>query len=352
MNILEENPWCVREDDALTPSTLNAIFGYAKACVDDVKANRYLAFPLVFSFVETTSSALTQASTTMLEFRFTPPAPMIVDRAFLHANLTSSAEVRVNIRTTGGATPDGVVTPWLSTGGAVAAVGVDTTDIATERFSLAANTTYAITVSTPVGGATFSLARFDVVLHMRVDRWAVSGEPVAEFVPFTEATGRDPDAVNAVQTAFTTNAIGPIATPIVDGDDGLPIPVLFSVPGLSSANTLLTDRRYYLPLANGSDAKQRLTHLQVFIAPNVAAGATTVTVNVLNAAGSTVGTASASSSGGTTAIVGGTLTALGISLNGTLAADPATVAKDFSLRFVSSSATACRRAWAVAWISR
>lgn len=202
--------------DVVDPADLNALLLYGSEALADVASKRYAHGILPLQFSKTMATPYDEVlSTEMRTLRFKCPVTCVVERAFLSANMVSSAEVTVDIITGVSTVPAGGTTPWLSTVGAlvddvvsttgiIASAASTVTAINTNRILLVAGTEYEVVVST-VGAATFDLYRFDVILHVVTDRWQPAGaEAVPAYAPvlLTDADPRDADEVVATAADF------------------------------------------------------------------------------------------------------------------------------------------------------
>ncbi len=318
------------DGDILPPDDVNALYLYARDAVIDVASKRWAKSIFPIQCVQVVGTTIDEASGALLVHRFKCDKTCIVERVFLNANMTSSAEVTVAIIATGGSTPTGATVPLLSTGAAVVSAATATTDVNTDKFVLTAGTEYSITIAT-AGGATFDLHRCDITLHLAVDRWTLAGTTsVPDFDPtlLTDASMCDAAVIVANNSALTTEA-AKFAAAL-----GAPMPMVFHVHNfvIATARGLCIVKRIY-----------------VFADMNAAGGAAdTVTASLLNAAAVSQATAVADVNG--VAYAAGDSGALAIVLNG---ADAATTASDFSLVLANNdAANTCNRATVIIWVAR
>lgn len=264
--------------DILSPDDLNDLWLYSKDCVDDVKQKRFAITPLPLQFVEAVDTPYTEAmNIEERTFRFKSPFPVIVTRGFLHANLVSTAAVKVDIVPAAGGTVPGCTSPFLTTGGAVASASVDTFDENVDKFVLAKDTEYLIKVTTT---GTFTLNRFDVILLLATDRWASSGTPSPpDFAPtlVRDVDNRDATVVNANNTALTTEANKFAA------NKSAPMPMMFVKHGMLSG-TSANLRTFRVPLVDVVRCRMRAVRIYVF-AYMAGVGGGTVTADLQNSAG-------------------------------------------------------------------
>lgn len=343
MKVLTTAPYNIVTGRTVTPTGLNAVFGYPKAALDEVTSKRWCIETLPLHFVPSLNASFAPTESSSTEhrtIRFTPRDTMIVDRAFLTANLVSTGEVVANITDAAGFTVSGATTPWLTTSAAQASAAVDVTDIATERFTLTAGTTYLVTVSATTG--TFLLSRFDIVMHVRVDRWGGS-VPTVAAPNFTDASMRDASAVAALQSAYQASMA--LALTGISG-----LPVMFTVPRLSSGMLLTPELRTIpFPAASAGTTKAVLRQLELVVAPQNS-GSTTITVDVLNGAGTVFATTSVTYASTTAAQT--SLVSTATTLTGTTVGAAADSAQDYSVRFTSNNATPCHKAYAILTFAR
>lgn len=348
----------------MPPEDINAVLLYGLEALDDVAQKRFQRSPLPLPFVTDVGAAYTQASNVEVRtYRFTCPVTCVVERAFLHANMTSNAETVWNIVTAAGAVPAGATVPWLSTKGAVvfdntALVGAvsadgviasaanDVEDNNPDRVLLVAGAEYKITVSSPTAG-NFTLERADIILHVITDRWqqgANTDSPI--FLPTLNRDGDlDDTAVNLTDTLAAFNvAVATLATHLE-----APAPLLFVRHGLLSG-TGANIRNFTIPLADPNRSKCRVTKIYGYA---FVAGACTIKFILKNAAGVTQAEVDVVCAGAgffsSGALAAGALPA---SLVG-IAGDPAVGANDWTLEMQNTSAVNDgTKVYSLVWVSR
>ncbi len=338
------NPLTFVDGDILPPSDVNALYLYARDAVSDVASKRWAKSVLPIQCVQVVGTTIDELSGALLVHRFKCPQTCIVERVFLNANMTSSAEVTVAIIATGGSTPTGATVPLLSTGGAVVSAASTTTDVNTDRFVLTAGTEYSITIAT-AGAATFDLHRCDITLHLAVDRWTLAGTTsVPDFDPtlLTDASLRDAAVIVANNSALTTEA-AKFASALT-----AVMPMVFHVQSFVSG-TDADLRTITIPRIATARGLCIVKRIYVFADMAAAGGAAdTVTAALLNAAAVSQATAVADVNG--VAYAAGDSGALTVALNG---ADAATTSADFSLVLTNNdAANTCNRATVVLWCAR
>lgn len=331
--------------DVLPPEDLNALYLYARDAVADVASKRWAKSIFPIQCAQIVGTAVDETAGALLVHRFKCPQTCIVERAYLSANLTSAAEVTIAITaTSGGATPTGATTPWLTTKGAVASAATDTNDINTDRFVLTADTEYSITIAS---SGTFDFSRLDITLHLAIDRWTLAGTTsVPDFDPVlvTDASARDATVVVANNAALTTEAGKFAASP------GAVMPMVFHVHNFLSG-TDADLRTITIPRISDARAKMVVKRIYVFadMAANGGAG-DTVTADLQNAAGASQATAVADVNG--VAYAAGDSGALTVNLHGS-GVSAATVADDFKLVLTNNdAANQCDRATVLVWVAR
>lgn len=332
--------------DVLAPEDMNALYLYARDAVSDTASKRWAKGILPIQCAQIVGTTITQASGALLVHRFKCPVTCIVERAFLSANMTSDAEVKVSItETTGGATPSGATVPWLTTMGAVTDAATDTKDINTDRFVLTAGTEYSITIAPASGN--FALSRFDITLHVAVDRWTLAGTTsVPDFDPtlVTDASARDATVVAANNAALTTEA-NKFASAL-----GAVMPMVFHAHNFVSGTD--ADLRT-IPIPRIASARGKMVVKRFYVFADMAAAggaADTVTADLQNAAGASQATAVADVNG--VAYAAGDSGALSVSLDGA-SVSAATTTDDFKLVVSNNdAANQCNRATVILWVAR
>lgn len=343
MKVLTTQPIQFTAGDDLSPEDLNALYNYGRDSLTDVASKRWAKGAVTFQYVTDVSNAYTNiTSTESLTCRFTCPQTCVVERAFLSANLTSANEVSVSfIDTTTGLAPTGATTPLLSTDAAVASSLVDVTDINVDRFVLVAGREYTIVVA---GAGVFSLERFDVTIHVAVDRWTLAGTTdVPLFLPtlVTDASFRDATVVVANNAALATQSAKLAA--------GLTAvtPLYLCTKGfvLGTAAAL---RTHQLPRQDSATTQRVLKRIYLYAEVTGGGGAVTVSATLLDQAGATLLTVS----GFTGSQISVDSGALSTSFVTALAGAAADSTKDYSLVFAITGAKTCTKAQALLWFAR
>lgn len=332
--------------DALVPADLNALYSYARDAVADVASKRWAHGIVPIQCVQLVGTTITQASGALLVHRFKCPVTCIVTRAFLSANMTSDNEVTVAITATaGGATPTGATSPWLTTRGAVTSAATDTEDINTDRFVLTAGTEYSITIATASGN--FALSRFDVTMHVAVDRWTLAGTTsIPDFDPtlVTDASARDATVVSANNTALTTEA-NKFASALT-----APMPSVFHVHNFLSGTD--ADLRT-IPIPRILSTRGKLVAKRIYVFADMAAAGgagDTVVADLQNAAGASQASATADVNG--VSYAAGDSGAISVTVDATNVS-AATVADDYNLVVTNNdAANQCNRAKVIIWWAR
>lgn len=362
MKVLTTNPTAFITGDVFSPSDLNAAMNYAAAAVADVASKRFQHSFLPIPFVEDMATGYTQASSTEERTqRFICHKTCFVDRVFLSANLVSSAEVTVDITLAAGGVPAGSVSPWLSTKGAtltslsgaattsttgiIASANDDVTDLQIERVLLVAGTEYLITVATT---GTFTISRFDVILHLVVDRWTLAGTtdvPSFQPVQYTDSITDDQNVVNG-NVALLDAKAGAFL-----GASGACTPALFLLHNLvgGGAPTAANLRTLTLPRFDSARAQSKLVRVYLFVAMD-AAVTTTITLQVIDELSNVLATITAALVAQAQKTVDSGV--LAISMTAATPAISSTVAKDYQLIFSSNNANNARKVAALLWFSR
>lgn len=346
MKVNTSHPIRTATGHLLAPEDLNQIFLYGKDCLDDVVTKRFCETLLPIHFVQDVGTPYTNAmGAEQLRFRFTCPVTCTVLRGELSANMTATADVQVNITDTGGSTPSGCTTPWLSTPTAgVASAATVTSDLNNDSFELTAGTEYRISVSST---AAFSLERFDVILHVRTDRWTLAGaESVPTFSPvlFTDASAPNATLVSANETSLAAQAA------LLSANTYAPSPMFFTKAGILSA----TDAdicKFVIPRFLSTRAASVIRRVYLYAVMNAAGGAgDTITAIVRNAAGDPQVTVTADVNGVSFRSADSGNLAIALSTTGVSAA---TTTDDFTIEFANNdAANNCLKAYALVWVSR
>lgn len=327
------------DGDILVPEDLNALYLYARDAVADAASKRWAKSILPIQCVQIVGTTITDTSGALLVHRFKSPVTCIVERAFLSANMTSSAAVTVAItETSGGATPAGATVPLLSTGEAITSAATDTADVNTDRFVLTAGTEYSITIAS---SAAFALSRFDVTLHLAVDRWTLAGTTsIPDFDPtlVTDASMRDATVVAANNTALTTEA-NKFASAL-----GAMMPMVFHAHNILSG-TDADLRTFTIPRIASARARAVIKRIYVFADMAAAGGAGDVVT-------ATIGASVATADVNGVAYAAGDSGVLAVSLDGA-AVSASTTGDDLEIVLNNNdAANTCNRATAIVWLAR
>ncbi len=327
------------DGDILVPEDLNSLYLYARDAVADVASRRWAKAIFPIQCVQVVGTTIDELSAALLVHRFKCPVTCVAERAFLNANMTSSAEVTVAIIATGGSTPTGATVPLLATGGAVTSAAIDTTDTNNDRFVLTAGQEYSITIAT-AGAATFDLHRCDITLHLAVDRWTLAGTTsIPDFDPVlvNDASARDATVVAANNAALTTES-AKFALALT-----APMPMVFHVHNFVSGTDadLRTITIPRIATARGKCVIKRIYLFADMAAAGGAADTVTATIGAGVATADVNGVAYAAADSG----------ALSIALDGAVSA--ATTGDDLSLVLVNNdAANTCNRATVIVWVAR
>jgi hypothetical protein len=349
MKVLTSQPIAFETGDTLAPEDLNAVFLYAKDALEDVSSKRWAEGMIPFPFVEDVGTAYTQAmNVEERTYRFTCPVNCVVKRGYFSGNFTATPAagdtvgLRVDLTDTGGAVPAGATAPYLQSGAtAVASATTDTSDSNLERVALTGGTEYKFVVSIAAGGV-FTLNRFDVVLHVDVDRWSVSGSlaiPNFDPTPFVDGVaGGNAATVAALQTSLNTEAAK------LANAKTAPMPILLAVRHNFTNATSINVTRFTIPRVASARAKMVLKRIYIYA---YTAGATTVRGILRDQAGAQIG-------GNIDCVVAGTQAskdsgALSVALDGGVSA---TTTSDYTFELVDTSATNVIKAYAIGWVAR
>lgn len=344
----------------LPPEDLNAVFLYAKDALDDIVGRRFSRGVLLLPFVVDVGDDYDQAlNAEVLTYRFTCPNTCYIERAYLSANMTSTAEVQWNItKVSGGTTPSGATTPWLSTKGAIvgpadagasSADGIiasatdDISDTSLDRVLLEAGAEYKIAVTST---GNFSLQRCDIVLHTLTDRWTTGASTTATATSLT--LQKDSSAIDATVVNANVSAVQTTAALLASKLDA-PVPMLFVKHGLLST-TDADLRTFTVPLADTARARVKVTKIYVYA---FVAGACTIKGILKNAAGAIVAEADVVCSGAgffsDSALAAGALPA---ALSSSTAGAPANTALDYTFTFENTSgANDGTKVYALVWVT-
>jgi hypothetical protein len=336
VKVLTEQPVRFLPGEVLAPEDLNRVYRYAQDAVADVAQRRWAKSLLTFPFRRDVATPYTQSlSTEERTYRFTCPVECVVEGASLSANLTASGPARWNITTAAGATPTGCTVPYLSTDDSVASSSVDISDVNVDKFVLAANTEYKLTLS----GTTFSAERADVALRLAIDRWKTGGTlDVPSFSPTLHAANGSPNAVtvNANTASLTTQAAKFAARASMT-------PALFVAPSNLSSATAATLRTWNVPLWEATRARARAVRLYVYALGG--ASASSVTAQLQDASSTVLASATTSVSANSAASASSG--AISVPLTGTGVTE--TPASDYKV-VLSGGAASLTKAYALLWI--
>jgi hypothetical protein len=363
LKVLVSQPTTYVAGDVLSPGDINATTRELSACFTEAGGKRLQRSTVVLQFVESVGVGYTQASNVEERtFRFRCPMTCVVERAEMSANLVSSAEVRVDITSAAGATPQGATSPWLSTMGAVAlstdgtrtvpltsfiflggvlSATVDVTDYNPERVLLIAGTEYKVIVS---GAGTFTIDRFDVTLTLVTDRFNTSGTVISTSMPvlgLTDASARDASVLANAQTAWNSVAS------VMGFNVVAPAPVVFTRYNFTSGTAAAV--QFFLPRFVTARAQCRVIAMDVFAYADAAASFT-LSASLRNTTPSTLATSLVTVTAGTQ----GTSPAATLNVPLVIASAGVTGvgASDYNILLTTNNAANIRKTVVCLWLSR
>lgn len=344
MKVIEVQPVTFTTGEILGPDDLNEIFLAAKDAVADVGERRFAKGDVTLQFVHAMNSPYLHTDALAARtYRFKCPVDCVLERAFLDANMVSSAEVTVSIVEAGTSTaPDGATAPLLTTGGAVASADDDTTDVNVDAVHLEADQEYEIKVEST---GTFTLYRFDVQLIVRTDRWVSGGSLAAPA--FSPTLVRDSSSDAAATVTANTAALDTEVDKF-PANGTAPLPALYQVHGLASA----TDAdlcKFAIPQFDEDRAESWIFKVYLWGVLASAGAGGTLSCILRDESGSAVLTVSVSTTGQTE--VSAESADIHIALTDA-AADPSDPADDFTIEFSSSDSVDITKAYALVWVTR
>lgn len=326
--------------DALSPTDLNDVFLYAKDALADVTEKRFALAAVVFPFVKDAGSAvngIVNSDTIGVRTqRFTCPIACTVLRAFLNGNLTAASDVTISLqRAVTAALPTGATTPYLNVA-AGATTAADVEDTNTQSVTLDAGVSYDIIIA----GSSFTTERFDVVLHVQVDRWrtfGVLGVPDFAFTDFTDGLA---------DATLVANSVGGAAFNLAAAVAGLATARGLSATGLThtvfSSATAAADLLRVMPVPVATRCASRI--VRAYLTSSVrTVGLQSVTAVLKNSAGATVATMTNAHIAD--AIMTADSGALSLTLNGGVDL----LAEDFTVQFSAAGASIVERASLLLW---
>lgn len=348
MKIPSTQPLTFATNDLLAPSDLNDVFRFAGQALDEASSKRWAKATVVIPFMPSIAVPYTEATVpaAVRTVRFLCGQTCVIERAFLRANLVSTAAVEVNITAaSGGATPAGATTPWLSTLAAVSSPTTDVSDTNPDRVLLVAGTEYIIAVSST---GTFTLGRFDVELHTATDRWTPAGTLIAPtYSPtlFTDASAPNATVVAANISTLTTET-NKLANNVLAAT-----PMFFQVHSLLSG-TDIDLRTFPIPRFASTRAQSRVVRMFLRVEMAAIGGVgQTVSATLRNAGGTSLQAVSVSVNGVSTGVSQDS-TAISIPVAG-VGVSAGTTTDDYKLEFANSSAgTAAAKVTCFLWLSR
>ncbi len=362
MRIPSTQPIRFATADLLAPEDLSATFRFAGECLDEASSKRWQHGSMVLQFVESVTVPYTNATNALVRtFHFLCPQTCIIESASFTANMTSAAPVEVAITaTSGGATPQGATTPWLSTLGAfifdvgdgttsqsvdgiIADVADTITSVAPNRVLLVAGTEYTIALTST---GVFSLSRFDLQLNCLTDRWTTAGtSAIPSYAPalVTDAAAPDATAVSANISTLTTET-NKLAANVVAA-------MPFIVWRHSIISTTDADlRTFSLPRFASSRAQARIIRAILRVEMIAAGGAGQTITAVINPGALVTLTATMT---GVLAGVGRTVDSGIINIPLAGAVSSATTTDDYSILITNSAAApTADKVEVLLWISR
>lgn len=346
---LVADPFTFVTGDVLDPHDINQVWRYgAEATIDNV-SRRYkeVAFPL--SFTKSVSSGYVNSDNVGIRrFRFEMPVAGFVTRAFLTGNITSSADVEVDIlRVATGLPPSGCPDPWLrinSTGGVAADVG----DFSPVRFPLLTGNQYDIIIS----GTNFTVNQLDLVVHILIDRFSVGGSDSSGSFVFNPTLVNESNALDASVQSLNKGNMDAAGNIIETFGSNVPTPVPFVVHNVSlSSAPVINLRTFPVPRFGQGRSTPQAYALSLWVYASVGVTAGSIWQFALfNSAGSNLLSAFYTATGGETSFFVHFNAVTPVALTDTADATPATPASDYSVRFVSTQSINVEKAFGVLWV--
>jgi len=335
MRIQTQAPIQFATGQLLDPNKVQENQQYMLDAVAAVTEKRYAHSVISMPFYRGITACTQADNQATRSFLFTAPDNVMVERAFLVGALASGAAVlNVYNASTGTTAPTGIANPILTP-----TTTVDT-QVFAQSFIIPAGSTYRFELT----GTTFTASKLDLVLHLRTDRFNLSGtdtltEPTV--TPFTEATSLDAVAFNANVTAITSAVSSNTAA-------ARALRCQFVQLGTNFTNASDADLlRMNLPRITNTIARETIYRIDVTFC--TAANSTiTVTAAVLTEAGAATGlSAAASTAASTEASASDTFPA--VDLSSATAGVCQTTASDYRLTVSNGSATAVVKAYVTLW---
>ncbi len=320
--------------DALSPTDLNDVFLYAKDAVADVSEKRYALAAIVFPFVVDVGTGIVNTDTVGVRTRrFTCPVACTVVRAFLDGNLTAASAVTISLqRAVTAVVPSGATAPYLNVAaGATTADDVDDTNI--QSVTLDAGVSYDLVIA----GASFTTERFNVVLHVQVDRWRAFGTldvPSFAFEDFTDGLA-DATLVGA------SGAVGQLTAVVAGLSVAHGMSPAVATHTVFSSATLAANLLRVLPVPVATRCASRI--VRAYLTSATRATGQTVTALLKNAAGSTVATLS--NNHAADLLMTADSGVLSLTLNGGVDL----LTEDFTVQFSASTLTMVEHASLLLW---
>jgi hypothetical protein len=304
----------------------------AKDAIGDVTEKRYAMAAIAFPFVVAMDQGIVNSDTIWVRTqRFTCPVACTVVRAFLDGNLTAAAAVTISLqRAVTAVLPSGATTPYLNVAaGATTATDVEDTNI--QSVTLEAGVSYDLIIA----GTSFNTDRFNVVLHVQVDRWRAFGTldvPAFAFEDFADGLA---------DATLVSGAIGQLTAAVA----GLSVargmsPAMVHHTQFSSATTAARLLRV-LPVPVATRCASRI--VRAYLTSSSRATGQVVTALLQNSAGATVATLS--NNHAVDLIMTADSGVLSLTLNGGVEL----LTEDFTVQFSASTGIAVERASLLLW---
>lgn len=315
--------------DALSPSDLNDVFLYAKDALADVTEKRFALTPILFPYNAGLSNA---SSVERRSHRFVCPMACTIVRAFLDANITAASAVTVQIQqAVTSAIPTGATTPYLNiAAGATTADDVEDTNI--QSVTLDAGVVYDIVVS----GASFTVDRLNIVLHVQVDRWRAFGTLDVPSFAFEDFADGLADAT------LVSGAIGQLAAAVAGLSVARGMGPALHVEDTFNNATLSNELLRVLPVSSATRCTSRI--VRAYLSSVTLGTGQVVTALLRNAAGFTVATLS--NNHAVDLIMTADSGVLALTLNGGVDL----LTEDFTVEFSASTAQTVLRATLLLWL--
>lgn len=336
MYVLPAPPITHGTGQLLDPNLVNQNMMYLVRAANDCFEKRLSHSVMVLPYqVDCVSGYNASDAQEKRRWRFTPPETTWIEAMYLDGYVAGTATMNVYNLSTGGGDAAGVTNPVMTFSG-------NDSGVFNQEIQLDGGTIYSFEAA----GTSFNTTRLDLTLHLRSDRFFVSGADTSSTITingldeFTEASAQNADDFNANVTSLSNGITN--NTSLTQALK----PMFFQLHDFTTSTTVTTD--FAIPVTDTADSQCKVVQMNVYaLYASAGAAGATVIWTLKNAAGATQMTATCTMTGVTFA----TATATGtVSVESAVASCQSDFTRDFTLTVANNKATNCIKSYCYLYV--